>query len=91
MRDDVDYHYPAEYRWNTVGAMSRVLARAGFSSVEFRMWDLPRLYTPYLPTPVVGGCVVVESGRVPAGAAEADGQPDVQGDLVICQLRLQSP
>jgi SAM-dependent methyltransferase len=54
VRDDVDYHYPTEYRWNTVGAMSRVLSRAGFSSVEFRMWDLPALYTPYLPAPVVG-------------------------------------
>lgn len=50
----MDYHYRTEYRWNTVGAMSQVLSRAGFSSVEFRMWDLPKLYTPYLPTPVVG-------------------------------------
>jgi SAM-dependent methyltransferase len=54
VRDDVDYHYPTEYRCNSVGALSRVLMRAGFSSVEFRMWDLPRLYTPYLPAPVVG-------------------------------------
>ena len=54
VRDDVDYHYPTEYRCNTVGAMCRVLSQAGFSSVEFRMWDLPMLYTPYLPTPVVG-------------------------------------
>lgn len=54
LRDDVDYHYPTEYRCNTVGALSRVLSRAGFGSVEFRMWDLPRLYEPYLPTPVVG-------------------------------------
>ena len=35
------YHYPTEYRANTVGALSRRLARAGFTSVEFRMWDLP--------------------------------------------------
>lgn len=57
VRDDVDiarYHYPTEYRVNTVGSLSRVLSRAGFTSVEFRMWDLPRLYTPYLPSPVVG-------------------------------------
>ena len=57
VRHDIDiagYHYPTEYRFNTVGAVSRGLARAGFSSVEFRMWDLPRLYTPYLPPPLVG-------------------------------------
>ena len=54
VRDDVYYHYPTESRCNTVGAMSRVLSQAGFRSVEFRMWDLPRLYTPYLPTPLVG-------------------------------------
>jgi SAM-dependent methyltransferase len=57
VRDDVDiasYHYPTEYRANTVGSLSRVLSRAGFTSVEFRMWDLPRMYTPYLPSPLAG-------------------------------------
>lgn len=54
VRNDVGYHYPTEYRCNTVGAISRALSQAGFSSVEFQMWDLPRLYTPYLPTPLVG-------------------------------------
>jgi hypothetical protein len=52
--DIEDYHYPTEYRLNSVRALSRVLTRAGFTSVEFRMWDLPRLYTPYLPSPLVG-------------------------------------
>ena len=52
--DIEEYHYPTVYRLNSVRALSRVLSRAGFTSVEFRMWDLPRLYTPYLPSPVVG-------------------------------------
>jgi SAM-dependent methyltransferase len=57
VRDDASiagYHYPTEYRCNTVAAASRALARAGFTSAEFRMWDLPELYAPYLPSPVAG-------------------------------------
>jgi SAM-dependent methyltransferase len=48
------YHFPTEYRFNTVGSVSRLLAGAGFSRVEFRMWDLPAMYTPYLPAPLTG-------------------------------------
>ncbi len=44
-----DYHDPTQYRLNTIPALSRQLAVSGFRSVEFRMWDLPTLYTPYLP------------------------------------------
>lgn len=36
-----DYHVPTEYRMNTTRGLSRRLAKAGFASVEFRMWDLP--------------------------------------------------
>jgi ubiquinone/menaquinone biosynthesis C-methylase UbiE len=36
-----DYHVPTEYRLNSTGRVSRELARAGFSAVEYRMWDLP--------------------------------------------------
>lgn len=57
IRDDTTigrYHYPTEYRFNTVRTVSRLLADAGFSQVEFRMWDLPEMYTPYLPAPVAG-------------------------------------
>jgi SAM-dependent methyltransferase len=43
------YHFPTEYRMNSIRVVSRLLAEAGFTSVEFRMWDLPPLYTPYLP------------------------------------------
>lgn len=77
VRDDVDYHFPTEYRCNTVGAMSRVLALAGFRSVEFRMWDLPRLYTPYLPTPVVGVAPLWNR------AVYRLGQPRLMGNLTF--------
>lgn len=77
VRHDVDYHYPTEYRCNTVGALSRVLAGAGFRSVEFRMWDLPRLYEPYLPGPVVG--VAWAWQRTVYGL----GQPRLMGNLTF--------
>jgi 2-polyprenyl-3-methyl-5-hydroxy-6-metoxy-1,4-benzoquinol methylase len=48
------YHVPTEYRINTIGAVSRHLDRAGFASVEFRVWDLPGMYEPYLPGRVRG-------------------------------------
>jgi SAM-dependent methyltransferase len=43
------YHFPTEYRMNTTRRISRLLAEAGFSSVEFRMFDKPDLYAWYLP------------------------------------------
>lgn len=45
-----EYHFRTEYRINSVRCISRHLERAGFSEVEFRMWDLPGAYEPYLPT-----------------------------------------
>ena len=48
------YHSTTEYRLNTIGALDRQLARNGFASVEYRCWDLPALYTPYLPDRVAG-------------------------------------
>jgi SAM-dependent methyltransferase len=80
VRDDgaIDrYHYPTEYRANTVGALSRRLAQAGFTSVEFRMWDLPKLYTPYLPPPVAG--VASTWNR----AVYRMGQPHLMGNLTF--------
>lgn len=44
------YHVHTEYRMNSIGAVARLLDGAGFSAVEFRMWDQPSMYTPYLPT-----------------------------------------
>jgi SAM-dependent methyltransferase len=43
------YHFPTEYRMNTIRTVTRLLDDAGFRAVEFRMWDLPALYQPYLP------------------------------------------
>ena len=45
------YHVPTEYRLNSIGTVSLHLERAGFAAVEYRMWDLPRMYEPYLPGP----------------------------------------
>lgn len=54
-REQVDhYHFATEYRINTIRAMMRHLENSGFESVEFRCWDLPSMYEPYLPPPVRG-------------------------------------
>ena len=37
-----------------VRTVTRLLADAGFTQVEIRMWDLPEMYTPYLPAPLAG-------------------------------------
>ena len=53
--DQVDnYHFATEYRLNTIRAMMRHLESTGFEEVEFRCWDLPSMYEPYLPGPVRG-------------------------------------
>ena len=49
-----NYHFATEYRLNTIRRMSRHLENSGFDSVEFRCWDLPSMYEPYLPSPVRG-------------------------------------
>ena len=69
------YHYPTEYRFNTVRTVSRLLADAGFTQVEFRMWDLPEMYTPYLPTPIAG--IATSWHR----AAYRLGRPQLMGHL----------
>jgi SAM-dependent methyltransferase len=48
------YHFATEYRLNTMRAMRRHLENSGFEAVEFRCWDLPAMYEPYLPVPVRG-------------------------------------
>ncbi len=54
-RDLVEhYHFATEYRLNTIRAMMRHLENGGFDAVEFRCWDLPSMYEPYLPAPVRG-------------------------------------
>lgn len=44
-----NYHFPTEYRMNTIRALTHLLNDAGFRSAEFHMWDLPALYQPYVP------------------------------------------
>ncbi len=72
-----EYHVPTEYRLNTIGGISRHLAAAGFTSVEFRMWDLPRMYQPYLPRPVRGLADVWHAGVYRAGI------PNLMGHLTL--------
>lgn len=48
------YHVPTAYRLNTTRSVTRCLGNAGFSRVDFQMWDLPRMYEPYLPDALTG-------------------------------------
>jgi 2-polyprenyl-3-methyl-5-hydroxy-6-metoxy-1,4-benzoquinol methylase len=48
------YHFPTEYRLNTIRSLTAHLEHGGFDSVEFRSWDLPGMYEPYLPAAVRG-------------------------------------
>lgn len=75
------YHVPTEYRLNSIRTVSRHLRGAGFAGVEFRMWDLPRMYEPYLPGPL----------RRFAGAwnhmAYRTGRPNLMGHLTFRATR----
>ena len=75
------YHYPTAYRCNTVRTVSRLLGDAGFSRVEFRMWDLPQMYTPYLPAPLTGFAATWNR------AAYRLGQPQLMGNLTFKAVR----
>ena len=57
-----EYHVHTEYRINSIRSISRHLEHAGFSEVEFRMWDLPRAYEPYLPDRLTGLATVWSRG-----------------------------
>ena len=75
------YHCPTTYRVNTVRRASRHLAAAGFTSVEFRMWDLPAMYEPYLPGRL---------SRVAGGwheMAYRTGNPQLMGHLTFRAVR----
>jgi SAM-dependent methyltransferase len=72
-----DYHFRTEYRINTIRSTSRHLALAGFSGVEFRMWDLPRMYEPYLPGRLAGFATAWHR------AAYRLGRPNLMGHLTF--------
>jgi SAM-dependent methyltransferase len=62
------YHVPTEYRLNSIRSVTRHLTAVGFTDLEFRMWDLPRMYEPYLPGPTrsiarAWSAAVYRSGR----------------------------
>lgn len=44
-----EYHYPTQYRSNSIPALKRALAEAGFQSVEFRCSDNPGNYDYVVP------------------------------------------
>ena len=74
-REVDEYHFHTEYRINTIRSVSRHLERAGFSDVDFRMWDLPRAYEPYLPRRLTG--LATEWSR----AAYRLNRPNLMGHL----------
>jgi SAM-dependent methyltransferase len=72
-----EYHFRTEYRLNSIRAARSQLGHAGFSSIEFRMWDLPRMYEPYLPGPLAGFATIWNK------AAYALGRPTLMGHLTF--------
>ena len=72
-----EYHFQTEYRINSIRSISRHLEYAGFSGVEFRMWDLPRLYEPYLPDRLTGLATMW------SGAAYRLRRPNLMGHLTF--------
>lgn len=72
-----EYHVRTEYRINSVRSISRHLERAGFSDVEFRVWDLPSAYEPYLPARLTGLATVWSS------AAYGLRRPNLMGHLTF--------
>ena len=49
-RDAIEiYHFPTEYRINSIRRITRHLEAAGFSSVEFRCYEKTAMYEWYLP------------------------------------------
>lgn len=72
-----EYHFRTEYRINGIRSTRRHLEHAGFSGVEFRMWDLPRMYEPYLPGPLTGFATAWSK------AAYTLGRPNLMGHLTF--------
>ena len=47
-----EHHFPTEYRLNSIRAIQRHCAAAGFADLEFRCYDATRRYQWYLPPSV---------------------------------------
>src|SRR5262245_47546958 len=75
-----EYHFRTEYRMNSIRSIRSHLEHAGFSGVEFRMWDLPRMYEPYLPGPLTGFATVWNK------TAYKLGRPSLMGHLTFKAL-----
>jgi SAM-dependent methyltransferase len=75
------YHFPTQYRLNSIGTLTRRLDQAGFRSVEFRCFDQPRRYASYLPRSMKG--FAYQYSR----AAYAVGKPSLMGHLSFAAVR----
>lgn len=81
-QDEIDqYHFPTQYRLNTIGTISKHLESAGFSSVEFRCFDQPERYAWYLPKRLSG----FSHGY--AKAAYRVGRPSLMGHISFCAVK----
>lgn len=47
-----DHRFPTHYRLNSRRAIERACDRAGFSQIDFRVYDAPDRYAWYLPAPI---------------------------------------
>jgi SAM-dependent methyltransferase len=72
-----DHHFPPEYRVNSLSALRRTCAEAGFERLEVRCYDATERYQWYLPRPV--------SWFAPAWTkfAYAVGRPELMGHLAF--------
>lgn len=79
------YHFPTQYRLNSVRTVSRHLERAGFDSVDFRCYDDTGRYEWYLPRAV--------RWFPPAytRAAYAIGSPALMGHLTFRAVKGPTP
>lgn len=81
-QEEIDsYHFPTQYRLNSIGSLTRHLDWAGFRSVEFRCFDQPRRYAYYLPERLKGFCYAYTR------AAYALGRPSLMGHLSFRAVR----
>jgi hypothetical protein len=72
-----EYHFGTEYRINSIRSTRAHLEHAGFSRVDFRMWDLPGMYEPYLPGPLTGFATAWNK------VAYTLGRPNLMGHLTF--------